>query len=66
MRARGSRRSIYGALLAAGVVWALHAGVDWDWEMPVVTLGFFAVAGAALSPRRAFRARLGAGLRTAA
>ena len=52
MRARGSRRSIYGALLAAGVVWALHAGVDWDWEMPVATLGFFAVAGAALSPRR--------------
>jgi hypothetical protein len=51
MRARGSRRSIYGALLAAGVVWALHAGVDWDWEMPVVTLGFFAAAGAALSPR---------------
>ena len=52
VRARGSRRSIYGALLAAGVVWALHAGVDWDWEMPVATLGFFAVAGAALSPRR--------------
>jgi O-antigen ligase len=50
-RARASRRSLYGALLAAGVVWALHAGVDWDWEMPVVTLGFFAVAGAALSPR---------------
>ena len=52
VRARGSRRSIYGALLAAGVVWALHAGVDWDWEMPVATLGFFAVAGAALNPRR--------------
>jgi O-antigen ligase len=54
VRARGSRRSrsIYGALLAAGVVWVLHAGVDWDWEMPVVTLGFFAVAGAALSPHR--------------
>jgi O-antigen ligase len=51
-RARGSRRSIYGALLAAGVVWALHAGVDWDWEMPVVTLGFFAAAGAGLSPGR--------------
>jgi len=50
-RARSSRRTIYGALLAAGVVWALRAGVDWDWEMPVVTLGFFAVAGAALSPR---------------
>ena len=52
MRARGPRRSIYGALLAVGVVWALRAGVDWDWEMPVVTLGFFAVAGAALSPRK--------------
>jgi hypothetical protein len=51
MRARGPRRSLYGALLAAGVVWALRAGVDWDWEMPVVTLGFFAAAGAALSPR---------------
>ncbi len=50
-RARGPWRSLYGALLAAGVVWALHAGVDWDWEMPVVTLAFFAAAGAALSPR---------------
>jgi O-antigen ligase len=50
-RARGPRRSLYGALLAAGVVWAVHAGVDWDWEMPVVTLPFFAAAGLALSPR---------------
>ena len=53
-RARASQRSIYGALLAAGVVWALHAGVDWDWEMPVVTLSFFAAAGVALSPRKGF------------
>ncbi len=51
-RARSSRRSLYGALFAAGVVWALRAGVDWDWEMPVVTLAFFAVAGAAISPRK--------------
>jgi O-antigen ligase len=51
-RARGSSRSLYGALLAAGVVWALHAGVDWDWEMPVVTLVFFATAGLGLSPRK--------------
>jgi hypothetical protein len=50
-RARGSQRSLYAALLAAGVVWALHAGVDWDWEMPVVTLPFFAAAGLALGPR---------------
>jgi O-Antigen ligase len=51
-RARGEYRSLYGALLAVCVVWALRAGVDWDWEMPVVTLVFFAVAGAALSPLR--------------
>jgi hypothetical protein len=49
-RVRGPKRSPYGVLLAAGVVWALHAGVDWDWEMPVVTLPFFAAAGLALSP----------------
>jgi len=52
MRARAPWRSIYGALLAASVAWALHAGVDWDWQMPVVTLGFFAAGGAALSPWR--------------
>jgi O-antigen ligase len=51
MRARGRRRSLYGALLAVAVVWALHAGVDWDWEMPVVTLGFFAAVGLGLSAR---------------
>jgi len=54
-RARnGAQRSLYGALLAAGLVWALRAGVDWDWEMPVATLGFFAAAGLALSPRNGF------------
>jgi O-antigen ligase len=52
VRARGPRRSLYGALLAGGVIWAMHAGVDWDWEMPVVTLGFFAAAGLALSSDR--------------
>jgi O-antigen ligase len=57
VRARGPRRSLYGALLAFCAIWVLRAGVDWDWEMPVVTLGLFAVAGAALSPRA--EARLG-------
>jgi hypothetical protein len=50
-RARGAKRSLYGALLAVALVWALHAGVDWDWEMPVITLAFFAVAGLALGAR---------------
>jgi O-antigen ligase len=43
-RARGDYRPIYGALLAAGVAWALHAGVDWDWEMPATTFWFFVAA----------------------
>jgi hypothetical protein len=51
VRTRGPRRSLYGVLLACAVVWAVRAGVDWDWEMPVVTLGFFAAAGLALGPR---------------
>jgi O-antigen ligase len=51
LRVRGRQRTLYGALLAAAVVWALHAGVDWDWEMPVVTIGFFAIAGLAIGAR---------------
>lgn len=53
VRASGSRRVVHGAVLALAVVWVLHAGVDWDWEMPVVTLGVLAAAGLALSPRSA-------------
>jgi O-antigen ligase len=52
-RARGAQRSLYGVLLATSVVWAVHAGVDWDWEMPVVTLPFFVAAGLGLSGRGA-------------
>jgi O-antigen ligase len=62
VRASGSRRVVHGAVLALAVVWILHAGVDWDWEMPVVTLGVLAAAGLALSPRSA-AGPPGAGLR---
>jgi O-antigen ligase len=48
-RCRGPDRPLYAALLAVAVAWALHAGVDWDWEMPVVTLWLFALGGAALA-----------------
>ena len=57
VRARGSSRVLYGAVGALAVVWMLHAGVDWDWEMPVVTLGVLAAAGLALSPRGSGRPR---------
>jgi hypothetical protein len=35
-----------GAALAA---WAVHAGVDWDWEMPALTLVAVLLAGAAIA-----------------
>lgn len=48
-RARGTEREVWAALLAGGVMWAVHAGVDWDWQMPAVTAWFFAAGGLALS-----------------
>jgi O-antigen ligase len=49
LRARGEHRVIYAALFSAGLAWAVHAGVDWDWQMPVVTAWVFAAGGAALA-----------------
>lgn len=46
---RGPNRSLYAALFGTTLAWAAHAGVDWDWEMPAVTAGVFALGGAALA-----------------
>ena len=35
--------------IAGFVVWAAHAAVDWDWEMPAVTLLAIILAGAVLA-----------------
>jgi O-antigen ligase len=51
-RARGPNRSIYITLFAASLAWAVHAGVDWDWEMPATTAWVFGVGGVALARRR--------------
>ena len=51
-RARRGPRPLYAALFAAGLAWAAHAGIDWDWEMPAVTLWLFALGGAALARSR--------------
>lgn len=48
-RARGRDRSVHAALFAAALAWAVHAGVDWDWEMPAVTLWLFAAGGMVLA-----------------
>lgn len=58
-RARRSARSLWIALGVVSLVWAVHAGVDWDWQMPAVSLPIFALGSCAL-------ARRGRGLRLSA
>jgi O-antigen ligase len=48
-RARGPDRPLYAALFALLLAWAIHTGIDWDSEMPVVTLLFYALGGVALA-----------------
>jgi hypothetical protein len=50
-RVPGEARTLYAALFAAALMWALHAGVDWDWQMPAVTLGFFAAGAAGIAAK---------------
>jgi hypothetical protein len=47
--APGRERDVAGALVAAAVAWLVHAGLDWDWDIPGVTvpvLAFLGVLGA--------------------
>jgi cytochrome c-type biogenesis protein CcmH/NrfG len=63
---RGRNRTLYAALVAAGAAWAVHAGIDWDWETPAVTAWLFCLGGAALASRpreRADRERPSSGAR---
>ena len=48
-RRRRRNRTIYAVLIAVVLAWLLRAGVDWDWEMPAVTLWLFALGGAAIA-----------------
>jgi hypothetical protein len=45
----GPARHVHAGLFAAGAAWAVHAGIDWDWEMPAVTAWFWAFGGMALA-----------------
>jgi O-antigen ligase len=47
--ARGPNRALHAALFGTSLAWAAHAGVDWDWEMPAVTVGVFALLAAGLA-----------------
>lgn len=49
--ARGPDRALGGAAFAAGLMWVVHAGTEWDWEMPAISFWLFALGGAALAAR---------------
>ncbi len=57
-RARGPDRVVGGALFAAGLAWAMHAAIDWDWEMPAITFWLFAAGGLALAAPAGAQPRL--------
>ncbi len=47
IRRRAENRVLWSAVLALYVTWLVRAAVDWDWEMPALTLPILALAGAA-------------------
>ncbi|HET6547339.1 MAG TPA: O-antigen ligase family protein [Solirubrobacter sp.] len=55
----GGARHAHAALAAGGTMLAIHAGVDWDWEMPALFVWFFGAGGVALAARGRRRNRLG-------
>jgi hypothetical protein len=57
-RLRGPERQVFAVFLAMAVVWMIHAGIDWDWQMPAITVWLFALGAIGLSrplPGRAER-----------
>jgi len=64
LRRRREDRTLWSAVFAVAVMWMVHAGIDWDWEVPAVTLPVIALLAAACArdvPRatgRLARARL--------
>ena len=57
-RARGPDRALLAAVFAICLCWALHAGVDWDWEVAAVTLPVMALGASALARAEPRAARL--------
>ncbi len=48
-RIRGAERATYAAAFALVAIWIVHAGIDWDWEVPALSIWVFAIAGLALA-----------------
>jgi hypothetical protein len=51
-------RYVYAALLAAMLAWLFRAGLDWDWEMPAVTIWLFCAGGVAMAVTHRSRRRV--------
>ena len=47
--ARAADPRLAAGLIAGTIVWLVHAGLDWDWEMPAVSLVALALMGALLA-----------------
>jgi O-antigen ligase/polysaccharide polymerase Wzy-like membrane protein len=54
-RLGGPERHAHGVFVAAGTMLALHAAIDWDWEMPALFVWLFGAGGVALAAREARR-----------
>ena len=62
---RSRRHVLVPTALAAYVAYLAHAGIDWDWELPAVTLAALLCAGAILHTDRGTSRPLSEGPRTA-
>ncbi|HYF28540.1 MAG TPA: O-antigen ligase family protein [Baekduia sp.] len=58
-RAAGLGRTEAAAVGAACVVWLVHAGVDWDWQVPALTGTMLVLAATVFPPRAARGSRTG-------
>jgi hypothetical protein len=51
LRIRGPDQVLYAAIFTAVLAWALHAGFDWDWELPATGFFIFGLGGMAIAAR---------------
>jgi hypothetical protein len=48
-RAIAAQPAVAAGSAAALIAWALHASIDWDWQLPAVSLPAIALAAALLA-----------------
>jgi hypothetical protein len=51
LRIRGPDKVLYATLFVAALTWSIHAGFDWDWEMPATGFFIFGLGGMAIAAR---------------